>query len=128
MVWMSQGGGVSRRKVRVSTGGGPTPGSAEFLQAVQVGLVDQGAGEVVAEGVAGTLLETDAAEGDSGQEAGVAAEAFGVAGGDSAVKQLASPVADELAAQDAQFDGGTAQLSEVQPLTEMVQEQSRSHR
>ncbi len=71
----------------------------EFLQAAQVCLVHQRTGDVVAEGVAGTLLEAGAAEGDGGQEADVDAEAFGVAGGDGAVEQLAGLVEDELAAQ-----------------------------
>ncbi|MGW2726890.1 hypothetical protein [Streptomyces sp. NPDC001494] len=48
----------------------------ELLQAAQVGLVGQRAGDIVAEGVAGTLLEASASEGDGGQEAGVDAEAF----------------------------------------------------
>lgn len=68
----------------------------EFFQAAQVGLVGQCAGDVVAEGVAGALLEAGATEGDGGQEAGVGAEAFGVAGGDGAVEQLARLVEDEL--------------------------------
>ncbi|WP_208639395.1 hypothetical protein [Streptomyces bobili] len=55
----------------------------EFLQAAQVGLLGQRAGDVVAEGVAGALFDAGAAEGDGGQEAGVDAEAFGVTGGDA---------------------------------------------
>ncbi|WP_436950011.1 hypothetical protein [Streptomyces sp. SudanB52_2052] len=82
----------------------------EFLQAAQVGLVGQRAGDVVAEGVAGTLLEAGAAEGDGGQEAGVDAEAFGVAGGNGAVEQLACLVEDELAAQIG--DGGGSSVDQ----------------